>query len=205
MSKPAHLWSAASSSFGPLSGDERGLLVWAFALSLTLHAVSMLLPSPWQKPSAQEVARSILTARLEPREAEPPPQPEPAEEPVVKAKVEEPIKAEIAKPRPKPRPKERPVEKKPEPLEGQQLDDALAQLADKLLYPPEAIKQGLEGETLLVLDVGAGGRIAMASIAASSGHPVLDQAALRAVRQVGSLSPTLAGRSILLPVRFRLL
>ncbi len=47
------------------------------------------------------------------------------------------------------------------------------------LYPPEAIRQGLQG--------------------------VLDQAALRAVRQVGSLSPTLAGRSILLPVRFRLL
>jgi len=185
--------------------DERGLLVWAFALSLALHAVTMLLPSPWQKPSAHDLAMSVLIARLVPREAEPLPKPEVTEEPVIKSKVEEPMTAEITKPRPKPRPKERPVEKKPEPLAGQQLDDALAQLSDKLLYPPEAIKQGLQGEAVLVLDVGEGGRIVMASIVSSSGHAVLDQAALRAVRQVGSLSPVLAGRSILLPVRFRLL
>ena len=184
--------------------DERGLLVWAFALSLTLHAVSMLLPSPWQKPSTLELARSVLTARLEAREAEPPPKPVVTEEPVIKSKVEEPMTASITKPRP-PRPKEQRAEKKPEALAGQQLDDALAQLADKLLYPPEAIKQGLQGETVVLRDIGEGGRIASALVASSSGHAVLDQAALRAVRQVGSLSPTLAGRSILLPVRFRLL
>jgi len=184
--------------------DERGLLVWAFALSLTLHAVTLLLPSPWQKPSAHDLVMSVLIARLVPREAEPPPKPEVTEEPVIKSKVEEPMKAEIRKPGPPPRPKERRAEKA-EPLSGQQLDDALAQLADKLLYPPEAIKQGLQGEAVLVLDVGEGGRIVMASIASSSGHAVLDQAALRAVRHVGQLSPALAGRAILLPVRFRLL
>ena len=199
-----HLRSASSSTFGPLTEDERQLLVWAFALSITLHTVSMLLPSPFQKPSAQQVAVSILTARIQPREAEPPPKPEVKEEPVIKSKVEEPMKAEITKPRP-PRPKERRAEKKPEPLAGQELDDALAKLGDKLLYPPEAIKQGLQGETVVLLDIGEGGRIASALVASSSGHAVLDQAALRAVRQVGSLSPTLAGRSILLPVRFRLL
>ena len=200
-----HLRSASSSTFGPLTEDERQLLVWAFALSITLHTVTMLLPSPFQKPSVQEVTMSILTARLQPREAEPPPKPEVKEEPAIKSKVEEPMKAEITKPRPKPRPKERPVEKKPEPLAGQELDDALAKLGDKLLYPPEAIKQGLQGETVVLLDIGEGGRIASALVASSSGHAVLDQAALRAVRQVGSLSPTLGGRSILLPVRFRLL
>ena len=204
MSKPVPLRNASSSSFGPLADDERGLLVWAFALSLTLHAVTLLLPSPWQKPSARDLAMSVLIARIETREAEPPTKPEVAEEPVIKSKVEEPMKAEITRPRPKPRPRERPVEK-PEPLSGQQLDDALAQLSDKLLYPPEAIRQGLQGEAVLVLDVGEGGRIVMASIASSSGYAVLDQAALRAVRQVGPLSPVLAGRSILLPVRFRLL
>lgn len=203
MSKPAHPRSRSSSSFGPLMDDERGLMVWAFALSLTLHAVSMLLPSPWQKPSVRDVAVSMLTARIE--APEPPPKPEVTEEPAIKAKVEEPMKAEIAKPRPKPPPKERPVEKKPEPLAGEQLDEALAQLADKLLYPPEAIKQGLEGEAVVLLDIGAGGQILSALVASSSGHAVLDQAALKAVRQVGSLSPMLAGRSILLPVRFRLL
>jgi len=198
-----HLRSASSSTFGPLTEDERQLLVWAFALSITLHAVTMLLPSPWQKPSALELARSVLTARLEAREAEPPPKPVATEEPVIKSKVEEPMKAEITKPRP-PRPKERRAEKA-EQLSGQQLEDALAQLADKLLYPPEAIKQGLQGETVVLLDIGEGGRIASALVASSSGHAVLDQAALRAVRQVGKLRPTLAGRWMLLPVRFRLL
>jgi protein TonB len=176
--------------------------VWAFALSITLHTVTMLLPSPFQKPSVQEVTMSILTARLQPLEAEPPPKPQAREEPAIKSKVEEPMKASITKPRPPPKPKE---QKKPEPLAGQQLEDALAQLADKLLYPPEAIRLGLQGETVVLLDIGEGGRIASAVVASTSGHAVLDQAALRAVRQVGSLSPTLAGRSILLPVRFRLL
>ena len=200
-----HLRSASSSTFGPLTEDERQLLVWAFALSITLHTVTMLLPSPFQKPSVQEVTRSILTERILPREAEPPPKPEAREEPAIKSKVEEPMKASITKPRPPPKPKEQRAEKKPEALTGQQLDEALAQLADKLLYPPEAIKLGLQGETVVLLDIGEGGRIASALVASSSGHAVLDQAALRAVRQVGSLSPTLAGRSILLPVRFRLL
>ncbi len=197
-----HLGSASSSSFSGLTEDERQLLVWAFALSITLHTVTMLLPSPFQKPSVQEVTISILTARLQPREAERPPKPEVREEPAIKSKVEEPMKASITKPRPPPKPKE---QKKPEPLAGQQLDDALAQLADKLLYPPEAIRLGLQGETVVLLDIGEGGRIASAVVAGTSGHAVLDQAALRAVRQVGSLSPMLAGRSILLPVRFRLL
>jgi protein TonB len=166
----------------------------------------MLLPSPWVKPSVQELARSVLTAHLlAPPEPAPPPKPA-AGEPAVKTKVEEPMRAAIVKPRPAPpRPKERPVEKKPEPLSDQQLDEALAQLADKLLYPPEAIKLGLQGEAVLVLDIAEGGRIAHASVVTTSGHPVLDQAALRAVKQVGALSPMLAGRSILLPVRFRLL
>jgi protein TonB len=185
--------------------DEPGLLVWAFALSLTLHAVSMLLPSPWPKPAAQDLTMAVLTARLLAPEPEPPPAPEVREEPAIKAKVEEPMKAEIKKPAPPKPPEQRAEKKKPEPLAGQELDDALAQIADKLLYPPEAVKQGLQGEVMVLLDIAQGGHIAMASVAGSSGHPMLDQAALKAVRQVGSLSPLLAGRSILLPVRFRLL
>jgi protein TonB len=203
MSKPVRLGSASSSSFRSLSTEERQLLVWAFALSITLHAVTMLLPAPVQKPTARELAVA-LTARIVAPEVAPEPPPAPQPEPVIQTKVEQPIKAEIKKASP-PKPKARRPEKKAEPLAGQQLEDALAQLSDKLLYPPEAIKQGLQGETLLVLDVGEGGRIVMASIATSSGHAVLDQAALRAARQVGHLSPLLAGRSILLPVRFRLL
>jgi protein TonB len=205
MSKPVRLGSASSSSFRSLSTEERQLLVWAFALSIALHAVTMLLPAPAQKPTARELAVALTARIVAPEVApEPPPAPVPQPEPAIQTRVEQPIKAEIKKASPS-KPKARRPEKKAEPLAGQQLEDALMQLSDKLLYPPEAIRQGLQGETLLVLDVGEGGRIVMASVATSSGHPVLDQAALRAARQVGHLSPLLAGRSILLPVRFRLL
>jgi protein TonB len=92
-----------------------------------------------------------------------------------------------------------------EPMPEAQLREALGRLSDTLLYPPEAVRRGLEGEVVVLLDLGEGGRILEAAVASGSGHPMLDEAALRAARRLGSLSPTLAGKAILLPVRFRLL
>lgn len=77
-------------------------------------------------------------------------------------------------------------------------------LSQSLFYPPEALAQGLEGEVVLLLETGEGGRIETASVAGSSGHDILDEAALRAVRRMGSLGPAAAGKAILFPVRFRI-
>ena len=77
------------------------------------------------------------------------------------------------------------------------------QLQRELPYPPEAIERGLQGEALVLLFLDAAGNAIAARIESSSGHGILDEAALRAVRSLRSL-PAGAPREVLLPVRFRL-
>jgi protein TonB len=75
-------------------------------------------------------------------------------------------------------------------------------LAKFLMYPEEAIVRGLEGETVLLLNLDPTGRILRAEIARSSGHAILDQAALSAAQRIGTLPGNPA--QTLLPVAFRL-
>ena len=78
-----------------------------------------------------------------------------------------------------------------------------AQQREGLFYPEAAIRQGLEGEPLVLLVLDETGSVIAARIEQSSGHAILDQAALRAVRALRSI-PADAPREVLLPVRFRL-
>lgn len=70
-------------------------------------------------------------------------------------------------------------------------------------YPEEARRQGIEGETLVLLLIDPNGDVSAARIEQSSGHKILDDAALSAVRSLRSL-PADAPQQSLLPVRFRL-
>ena len=70
-------------------------------------------------------------------------------------------------------------------------------------YPVEAIRQGIEGEALVLVMLDPNGQVSAARIEESSGHRILDDAALRAVRALRSL-PADVPRETLLPVRFRL-
>ncbi|WP_374326567.1 energy transducer TonB [Azonexus sp.] len=72
-----------------------------------------------------------------------------------------------------------------------------------LFYPAEAIRLGLEGEALVFMMLDANGNVVAARIEAGSGHDLLDQAALEAVRRLRAL-PADAPLEVLLPVRFRL-
>lgn len=72
-----------------------------------------------------------------------------------------------------------------------------------LFYPEAAIRQGLQGEALVLLMVDESGHVVAARIEESSGHPLLDEAALKAVRRLRTL-PADAPAESLLPVRFRL-
>ncbi|HMV06153.1 MAG TPA: TonB family protein [Accumulibacter sp.] len=83
------------------------------------------------------------------------------------------------------------------------VESAQRKLAQHLFYPPEAIARGLEGETRLLLTLDESGRITEVGIAASSGHAILDQAAIRAARTLGRLTWS-ETRELLLPVVFRL-
>lgn len=69
-------------------------------------------------------------------------------------------------------------------------------------YPYEAVLRGLEGEVLVAVTLDAGGNVAAARVERSSGHVILDEAAVRAARTLQSL-PTGRGE-VVLPVRFRL-
>lgn len=70
-------------------------------------------------------------------------------------------------------------------------------------YPAEAIAAGLQGDVDVLLVIDESGKVVAARVEHSSGHAVLDDAALRAVRSLTSL-PADAPRQTVLPVRFRL-
>lgn len=97
-----------------------------------------------------------------------------------------------------------PREPRGERLAPEELRDTMRRLSEEMLYPADALQRGLEGEVVILVEIGEGGRILDASIATGSGHRSLDEAAVRAVRKLGQLGPSTANRSILLPVRFRI-
>jgi len=93
----------------------------------------------------------------------------------------------------------------PEQLSPNELRETLGRLSETMLFPPEALERGLEGEVTLLVQLGEGGRILDASVASGSGYKILDDAAVRAVLKLGTLGPGSANKSILLPVRFRII
>ena len=78
-----------------------------------------------------------------------------------------------------------------------------AQQREGLFYPEEAIRQGLEGEVLVLLLLDEQGEVVAARVEESSGHPLLDEGAVRAVRRLRAL-PGDAPVETLLSVSFSL-
>jgi protein TonB len=76
-------------------------------------------------------------------------------------------------------------------------------------YPLSAKRRGIEGTVILEVWVDAAGAILRAKVGKSSGHEVLDEAALAAVREVARVPPPpmelgWTERSITVPFRYRL-
>ncbi len=63
-----------------------------------------------------------------------------------------------------------------------------------LFYPAEAIARGLEGEVLVLLILDEAGHAVAARVEQGSGHPLLDNAALRAARALRSLPADAPGK-----------
>ncbi len=84
-----------------------------------------------------------------------------------------------------------------------QVDAAQRKLSQHLYYPPEAVARGIEGEVRLLLTISDDGSISDVSVAASSGHAILDQAAVRAAYAMGRVNWA-RSREFILPVIFRL-
>lgn len=75
-------------------------------------------------------------------------------------------------------------------------------------YPPTAVKKGLEGTVILLLEIDENGKLTGSEIVRSSGHRLLDKAALRAVGK-WSFSPGKIGEkavsgSVTAEIRFEL-
>lgn len=162
---------------------------WALAASLALHLV-VLLPASWWHGWL-------------PRTPAPPPPlsvqllaPDVARELATRPEVSEKPPGAVL-----PAPTFKPADK-PRKLKGRALETAMAALALEEFYPREAIERGWEGRVVLLLTLDAEGRIAAIEVASSSGHLVLDSAALRAATRIVRLSG--GRRQVLLPVEFRL-
>jgi protein TonB len=76
------------------------------------------------------------------------------------------------------------------------------------MYPTAARRRGIEGRVLLEVAVDADGRAVAVRVAESSGHRLLDEAALRAVRDWRFTPARQDGRAVAakvrVPVTFRL-
>ena len=163
------------------------------ALSLLLHLLPFV-------PDFDFGQKSRSTAAL-PLQAEL--RPPPAAAPVPLSLPEPPPPADA--PKPPPRRKTPPEAGKAGPAHWTQSVRRHLQQLDSAgqFYPAEAIARGQEGEVVVLLVLDESGRVSGARIEQGSGHAILDDAALRAVRSLHSL-PADTPRQTLLPIRFRL-
>ena len=168
-------------------------LFLALALSLALHGSLFLADAFKRQPDAP--LRSALQAVLRPppeREALPP-------DPMLKNTLE----AEKTQPATQPLPPVKTPQAGRRNVEQRAVRVAQKKLSKHLYYPPEAVSRGIEGDVHLLLTLAYGGRIVDVHIAASSGHPILDNAAVKAAYAMGAVGET-GARELILPVIFRL-
>lgn len=163
----------------------------ALAASLALHLALLGLGLPAAKVSPRETP-AMLDARLLPPVTVRP------QDALMKDTLSERHSAQPEQEPSKPSDarSRRPAPRTPE-------EAAQRKLSEVLLYPPEARARGLEGEVRLLLTLGPDGAIRDVQVAAGSGHAILDEAAVRAGRLMGSL-PDAGTRELILPVVFRL-
>jgi periplasmic protein TonB len=170
-------------------------LGWALVISITLHALVIAAPAwrgKWQSPAPLTVSLREPPAAPEPRNPAP-------DTPRLILPEKKPRQSAV---RPAPEPVARQTATL-QRLSGPAARMAGEQMARELLYPVEAIERGLQGEALVLLFLDASGNAVAARLEESSGHALLDDAAVRAARTLRTL-PSSAPREALLPVRFRL-
>jgi protein TonB len=172
---------------------ERTFLGRALALSLVLHAAlfALIAQLAVRAPRFGNPAPVELTVSLR-------------ERPVVpEAPLPAPPRLLPQEPPRNPNPAGRTGAAPPPRIAGEAALRAAEQLKNELHYPLEAVERGLQGEALVLLFLDASGNAVAARLEASSGHKLLDEAAVRAARTLRGL-PDSAPRDVLLPVRFRL-
>lgn len=163
-------------------------LVFAFVASLCLHLLpvvlgALALPQQWPAPAPLE-ARLIPAIAIKATD----------NEPVLKNTLDEELK-----PVKLPPPRREPIGR----ASSASLRAAQRKLSAYQFYPPEAAARGIEGEVRLLLTLDKSGNLIDIRVASSSGHPILDDAAVRATAAMHSV-PNANAMEMILPVVFRL-
>lgn len=170
-------------------------LLIAFALSLALHGALLIAkvftPDPPRAPALQ------ASLRLPPDLAKPP-EPPPVPETLLKNTIED---ERPEKPAPAPPPPES-KRKTPAPsvAEKREMAAVRKKLSKYVFYPEQARKLGLEGTVELFVELSDDGRVQDVQVVASSGFPILDNAAVKGFYAIGRLP----GRSQIWTYTFRL-
>ena len=174
-------------------------LILAFALSLALHS-ALLVPGIVRRPPAAATPRMLQASLQRPPEPPKPPIPQPETEAVesIEKDTLAPEEAPVSQPAPTPPP---PAAKHPAASQ-RYVERAQRQLSNVLAYPAEAVNRGLEGDVHLLIKLTDDGTVEEVSVASSSGHVILDDAAVKAAYRTGKFG---AGpRELILPISFRL-
>ena len=167
-------------------------LIFALALSLALHAV-LIVPDLLGRLAVAPPRPALQAAlRLPPKPETPP------AEPLLKNTIDSEETPPAVKPPPPPA-----AQAKPKAAAKREVQIAQKKLSQHLFYPPEAIARGIEGEVRLIVKLSADGSVDSVNVAASSGHPLLDNAAIKAAYAMGRLTGA-TSRELILPVIFRL-
>lgn len=169
-------------------------LIFALALSLALHG-GLFLVDAFKRLSAAP-PRQALQAVLRPLPEPETPPPDPVLKNTLEADETPPAAAKPPPPAKTPQADRRNAGQR-------EVRAAQKKLSKHLYYPPEAAGRGIEGDVHLLLTLAPGGRIVDVHIAAGSGHPVLDNAAVKAAYAMGAVGET-GARELILPVIFRL-
>lgn len=171
-------------------------LAAALAISLALHLLPLMPPFIFAVNQPSTAKMPALRAELRPP-------------PAVQATPELKLSAEESLPAAPKKPAEA-IKKAPEKTPGKSANwtQVVKQHLHKLesaglFYPLEAIARGQQGTVDVLIMLDEGGNVVAARVEQSSGHVLLDDAALRAVRSLSAL-PADAPRQVVLPVRFRL-
>jgi len=169
-------------------------LIPAFALSLALH-IGIFLPDLVNSLRLAPLPPPLLaTLRL-------PPKPEAAPaEPLLKNTIDSVETPQVVTP----------AHVTPAPPQAtartatrREAQNMQRKLSKHLFYPAEAVERGIEGDVWLILKYSADGEIIDVGIATSSGHSILDNAAVKAAYAMPKDAGA-ASREVIVPAHFRL-
>lgn len=188
------------------TNPARHRLLAAYLASVALHLLPAIPTLLANKPQASPPAKpAVFDVALRPPALPPvpdlkltPPQPE-------ATPPHQPSKPKPSKPQLPAQPA--PVRKPP----AQRLQPWTEQVRQHLrkldqagqFYPAEAIQRGIQGEVEVLMVLDELGKVVAARVERGSGHAILDEAALRAIRSLSAVAAD-APRQVVLPVRFRL-